>query len=393
MTLTMSDFLSRSVEVQTYPELEPITSNTAVEGHRDINSTDITILQNDINSNVPFGAMEQVYQDCGPRESSVSTPGPSTQGSNRLLFDLASGARDVFSSPSHWSVSPRDYIDESKETPQASSSAAESGHDSSFPESLIPVAEKSTGNARKAPPIPAVLDKEDIMEVPLLKSALKTKKESEPLLDSSSSSIIGELATITGEIKSLRENLAEMERSGLSSALACQGTSDEMKSECDDERITDEDILSTHELSFSDDGLEFPSPPASDSSSPPMSPPSSHVPGSFDDDVLFTVSGEGHSPYQTLEKSIISCASISGGDDFATREHTLLPDFSLQDFDDELDKINHGFQLPSATKSPKKALRFDLRATPVCSPDLFFIINLDVFLFLHRHRATTPRRL
>jgi hypothetical protein len=371
MTLTMNDFLSKSENVQINPA-------SRVDS-RGLSTADITILRDDIiTKHSLIGGEDSMYDDAhahmslehDPHEEHKSqqhalTPEP--QGNNNLLFELASGFKE-FHSP-YVSNSPRDcdYHDKDKKWTfggEHDRLDSEEFLDNNLYLSFPPPEKNVTMSAvRKAPPIPTKDGDEMIcceVEKPVLKSALKaTPKASRR--SSLESSLIGELDTLSGEIKSLRENLAEMDSSEKTSLQSTRHEHkiDVMKEIRFDDLATSCDNLSPQQLSEADDNHE----------SPPTSPP--HA---YDGNVLFTVDGEGEgdggNPLQSLERSIISCVGDEDegdGGGFLPREHTLLPDFSLQDFDDELDKINSElkFPPPSSTKRKKKELRFDKQAAPV----------------------------
>lgn len=295
--------------------------------------------------------------DSGDKQQPVT---PEHHGGNNLLFELASGVKDFGSVYRH--NSPRDYHDEDKESQMEAGGVSEDFLDHNMYLSYPPPNdEKSVPmTVRRAPPIPKVQDDDDEDELiqyeserPVLKSAMKSADHSKLSVESS---IIDELDNLSGEIKSLRENLAEIESSRLQSSLGSRKGDPEMKEICfDDLASSTDDLFPGQELSGGDDGnndIEE----------------SGHI-RYDDDDVLFTIDGEGGSPMQTLEKSIISCTNENDGDGFVPREHTLLQDFSIQDLDDELNKIKeeNGFNIPhiSTPLDKKKEIRFDLRSTPV----------------------------
>jgi hypothetical protein len=297
---------------------------------------------------------------------------PEPQGNNQLLFELASEFKEFNSA--YQPVSPRDYQDEEKDWTRREGS--EEFLDTNLYLSFPPPEKNTSVSLRKAPPIPTQEDEliRYEAEKPVLKSALKaTPKLPMGPLDAS---IMDELNTLTGEIKSLRENLADMESSRTNSLSGSQNTMSEMKEICFDELATSTDDLSSYELSNTDDQENYNDDYREDF------PSGSPLPDRYDENVLFTIDGDGSSPLQSLEKSIISCAGDD--DDFIPRDHTLVQEFSLQDFDDELDKINldNGLSFPppprtriaTPMKSKKKEIRFDLQSTPVSTR-----VVLDLF--------------
>ena len=421
-TLTMNDFLTKCAP-DPAPVIPTIQKKEQGEGgedhsrsHNNNSVADITIFQNDLGSHAPISGegggslyphtshWEPNYsppaeQKTQPQPQQLLTPDP--LGNNALLFELASEVKDFNSVYRPQSNSPHDYRDEEKTWSPDGKDGRSSPEDFldtnlylSFPPTETDTDTHSNTHAaislRKAPPIPTLRDEmiRYDTEKPILKSALKAAPQ--PHKEPVDTSIIDELDNLSGEINSFRAKLTEMESKAGSLLPSSPHPQDEMQEICVRDLATSTDDTNHSTVHVN---AEHNYPCGSKDVLP------SSVSDHYEDNVLFTVDGEGNSSssLQHLERSIISCGNEdgdgddgdgdgdgdAGGDSFTPRDHTLLPDFSLQDFDDELDKINleNGLNLPlpppcsrisTPSKNRKKEIRFDLKSTPVSTVGNFY---------------------
>ena len=358
--LTVSDFISKS-----------LPDKVSSQSHDDdgVNNENVTIYNDDI-AHDKMEEFHEIYEDIGrfnfssSSHSLIAEQNRHRQPSNHeqmdnsaLLFELASGNKD-YSDTMHM-----DFSEENKDF--HGNSLMNNQHEDYFGLSTPARA------MRKAPPVPPTDDDIQCEATPSklgLKSALK--KSSDISKNCYDSSIIAELDSLSGEIKSLRQNLAEMEsakKETFSSKIERSDSNnsnndgngdiarnsvkfdDAMEHKTNEIRMSDLDIsgedIEPRELTIEDD--------VGGSSS-------------YDGNIYFTVDVEGGSPLRNLEKSIISCGSEN---ECMHKDHTLIDDFSIQDFDDELDKIKRDNGLDdsaTSTSRRKKELRFDMRSIPVC---------------------------